>query len=284
MTPAGLPRDLDEARRAGGPRWPADAVARVRDLLVTRHGGTVTVVACDSNAGIGDQPGDIIRQPARVTGTSAAKVPLMEVLAAGAAPVIVVNTLGCALDGPGAEIVAGIEDCVRSTGHHPVITGSDETNVATGQTSVGVTVIGVVDEASLRLGLAREGDLVAVVGVPMDGVEVPYDESDALVVTPRDVVALAARPDVAREILPVGSRGVRHEAGALARTAGLAFDEVGSSVAMTRSAGSSTCVLVACDPGRLDELATLVAQPVTVVGRLVAVVAQPPNARTAASG
>jgi hypothetical protein len=262
-------RELTEAwaLRTTDPDWAAGAVIRFRDLLLMRNAGLITVIACDSNAGIGDQPADVIRQPARLTGFGAAKVPLMEVLAAGATPVVLVNNLGCSLDGPGREILAGIEDCVRLSGFRPVITGSDETNVRTTQTSVGITVVGVAAAENLLLGRARAGDVVVAVGRPMDGLTVPYAETDPDVVTPREVAAIVAR-GIAHEVLPVGSRGIAYEAGELARTAGLDFAARVTDLDVAGSAGSSTCVLVACEPDRVARLSGIVAQPVTVVGDL----------------
>lgn len=262
-----VPMDLAHALRDGGDSWPAQAVTRFRDLLLTRHGDLITVIACDSNAGIGDQPADVLRQSARNTGYAAAKVPLMEVLAAGAAPVVLVNALGSDRRGAGRDVVAGIEDCIRLSGHRPVVTGSDETNIVTVQSSVGVTVIGVTTADRLRLGRARPGDDVVVVGRPMDGLQVPYDERDPTVVTPREVAALVASALV-HEVLPVGSRGVQAEAGELARTAGLVFEEHPGDIDLAISAGSSTCVLVACRPEHTRQIAQLVPQTTTIIGRL----------------
>lgn len=263
--------DLGEgwARRDSDPGWPSSSVTRFRDLLLTRTDGLVTVIACDSNAGIGDRPADVIRQPARDTGFGAAKVPLMEVLSSGATPIILVNNLSCALSGGGEEIVAGIRDCIELSGHRVVVTGSDETNVPTVQTGVGITVIGVASPDQLLLGGARAGDSVIVVGTPMDGIAVPYAETDPEVVTPREVAAIV-RSGVANEILPVGSRGVAYEAGELARTAGLRLDLHPTDVDLRLSAGSSTCILVACPSDDLPRLAELVPQSLTVVGELTA--------------
>jgi hypothetical protein len=264
-----LPIDIAQAWRQRGADldWPTRAVRRFRDLLLLRHGALVTVIACDSNAGIGDRPADVLRQPGRLTGFGAAKVPLMEVLAAGASPIVLVNNLSCSLDGPGREVLAGIQDCVRLSGHHPVITGSDETNIPTTQSGVGITVIGIADADGLLLGKANAGDLVVVVGQPMDGLHVPYEETDSNVVTPADVSTIVSS-GLVHEVLPVGSKGIGYEAGELARTGDLKFTARRTNIDLSLSAGSSTCVLLACTADTISELTELTAHPLTIVGSL----------------
>ncbi|GAB2486987.1 transcriptional regulator [Jatrophihabitans fulvus] len=264
-----LPVDLLDAHRLDRPA--SDAVARVRDLLLTRQGRLVTVIACDVNAGIGDLPDDRLHQPPRDTGFAAAKVPLMEVMAAGARPVVLIDTLGMdRTSASGRAVLLGIADCVALSGHRPVVTGSDETNIATTQTSVGVSVVGVAADDELRLGDAQPGDTVYVVGTPKDGLTVPYAESDPDVVTPREVAALLSLADV-HEILPVGSRGVAREAADLAALAGLRLELIdGHGIDVTISAGSSTCVLVSAPSGAGDAIAAATGMPVDAVGRLTA--------------
>lgn len=264
-----LPIDVARAWRQRGTDvdWPSRAVRRFRDLLLLRQGGLVFVIACDSNAGIGDRPADLLHQPGRVTGFGAAKVPLMEVMAAGASPVVLVNNLSCSLDGSGREVLAGIQDCVRLSGHHPVITGSDETNVATTQSGVGITVIGIAEADSLLLGRADAGDLVLVVGRPMDGLHVPYEETDSNVVTPADV-SMIVSSGLVHEVLPVGSKGIAYEARELARTSDLKFAARRSDIDLSLSAGSSTCILLSCSADAISELTELTAHPLTIVGSL----------------
>jgi len=60
---------------------------RFRDLtLVSLLGDLHLVIACDSNASIGEKPNDGLAKPYAEVGVSALKVPMMEVLAAGAVP------------------------------------------------------------------------------------------------------------------------------------------------------------------------------------------------------
>lgn len=264
-----LPMDVALAwrERTRGPNWPSQAVRRFRDLLLLRQGPVVFVVACDSNAGIGDRPADLLRQPARLTGFAAAKVPLMEVLAAGASPVVLVNNLSCSLSDSGGEILAGIKDCLRLSRQNPVITGSDETNIPTTQSGVGITVIGIAEADSLLLGRAQDRDRVVLVGRPMDGLQERYEENGPDVVTPADVSTLVTS-GLVREVLPVGSKGVGYEADQLARTSHLNFKAGTSDVDLSLSAGSSTCILVSCSAEAIPEITNIIAHPLTVVGSL----------------
>jgi hypothetical protein len=263
-------RDLSAAYRqlleAGA--WPTDAVRRIRDLLIIETAELALVVACDSNAATGNKPADALVQDPVITGYSAAKVPLMEVIAAGATPLILIDNLCCELEPTGRRILEGIEAALAETAQGVVLTGSDETNMPTVQTGVGVTVIGVVGLASLRLGTAQAGDAVVCIGTPKNGTTTPYREGDADIASVTHVASVH-RSRVANELLPVGSRGVRYEAEQLAITAGttIAFDG-NLEVDVETSAGASTCFLAAVSPERLNDLRELTTLPTNLIGQL----------------
>lgn len=247
---------------------PVVGVSRFRDLLYWVDGANAYVLACDSNAGIGQRPHDALDQTPFDTGYSAAKVPLMEVLASGAVPFVLADALGGPRDAYGQQILDGIAAAVAEVDAVVELTGSDETNVATRQTSVGVTVIGRTAASGLRLGTARPGDLVTVVGVPRDGLQVPYAEGQPDVATVRDVQQVARLPFV-HEILPVGSRGVRYEAEQLAVGARAELQlRAPAGLDLTISAGASTCFLVALPPEHVAALDVAVRPPVTVIADL----------------
>jgi hypothetical protein len=224
-------------------------VHRFRDVLYWVDGTTAYVLACDSNAGIGQRPHDALRQPAAETGYSAAKVALMEVLAVGAKPLVLTNALGGPLDDYGQQVLAGINAAVDEIDADVTITGSDETNVPTLQTAVGVTVVGRAQEGSLRLGGTEVGD------------------EDIANLTD---VQSASRVDAVHEILPVGSRGVAYEAAKLADGVNGTVRFSTSPIDLYASAGSSTCFLVAVAPAAVEALAPVVRPPVTVIGHIAA--------------
>jgi hypothetical protein len=243
-------------------------VQRFRDILYWIDGTSAYVLACDSNAGIGERPHDALRQSPRETGYSAAKVPLMEVLAVGATPIVLTNALGGPRDDYGQQVLAGIRQAIEEVDADVTLTGSDETNVRTQQTAVGVTVVGRVAANALRVAGARMGDVIACVGIPKDGVIVPYTEGEDDVANLRDVQN-ASRVDGVSELLPVGSRGIAYEAQQLAAGANATVRFRDTLLDLAASAGSSTCFLVALAPERIEGLGSAVRPPVTVVGDIV---------------
>src|SRR5690606_41035873 len=106
-----------------------------------------------------------------------------------------------------------------------LLTGSTEDNALTTQSGIGITVIGLATEERLRLGRTRPGDAVLCVGIPKNGVDVPYSEYDSDIATIRTVLTLAGMEEV-HEILPAGSKGALYEANELARQVGHEFRPV----------------------------------------------------------
>jgi hypothetical protein len=243
-------------------------VHRFRDVMYWTDGASAYVVACDSNAGIGERPHDALHQSPTETGYSAAKVALMEVLAVGAVPFVLTNALGGPRDEYGQRILDGIRMAIAELDADVTLTGSDETNVATQQTAVGVTVVGRAPATALRLSGTKQGDVLACVGVPKDGLIAPYTEGEDDVANLADVQH-AARLHAVHELLPVGSRGVAYEAQQLAVGGDgiVRFRE--SPIDLVISAGSSTCFLVALPAEQVAALAAVVRPPVNVIGEIV---------------
>ena len=229
------------------------------------------VVACDANAGVGLRPADHLRRPPEEAGYNAAKVALMEVTAAGATPVLVVNTLCSPLDAYGQRVVDGIHRALEHVGRPDTpVTGSDETNMTTTWTGLGVTVIAYAQLGALTIGQARPGDVVVCLGLPRDGLRRPYRVGDPYIAGPADVVS-AAGSGLCHELLPVGSRGVAYEAGQLASHAALDLTFTAASTSelhLDESAGASTCFLAACAPDRTADLRLATKLPVTEIAVL----------------
>lgn len=248
---------------------PEQAVERFRDLLVTRTGeSTAMVVAVDSSGAIGPKSHDHLKWTGREAGRTATKVPVMEVVASGAVPVVVVNNLCVEMDPVGWDILEGVRDVCRELDQMPVITGSDETNMPTVQTGIGVTVIASLRREECRLGSSQPGDSVFAVGLPLGGSEGATPNGDsgtATVTTVRQLLAL----DAVHEVLPVGSKGIQYELGELARGAELELENVEQDrVNVTRSAGASAVVLVSVASDSSIDPADVGGMPCTLVGRL----------------
>jgi len=71
-----------------------EQIRQFRDLtLIPISHDELLVIACDSLGGIGPKQHDMVKVPAEIVGQYTVRGPLMEVLAAGARPVAVINTL-----------------------------------------------------------------------------------------------------------------------------------------------------------------------------------------------
>ena len=226
-------------------------VRPVRDLLVI-DGSPRLVVACDSVGGIGPRPADVVRVPADVVAHFAARVPLLEVLCAGARPVALINTL-CHDLADAAPFIDVFREVAANVGIPPeAVTGSTEENVPSPATGVGVTVIGTLT-GDLLTGGGRPGDVVICVGWPRSA---PHDEvfiGHPDIVPLSTVQALVATGAV-HDALPVGSRGIGYEAGQLAGSAGYGLAWLTHPLPLDASGGPASCVLLACDPASVADL------------------------------
>lgn len=240
---------------------------RLRDLTVlTLPGGGRLLVACDAAGGIGPKLHDQVAVPGEVLGRLTARVALMEVLAAGGKPLLLVNTASVEPDPTGAAILAGIRQEALLAGlGTDAITGSFEKNIPTVQTGLGVTALALAPQGGPRL--ARPGDLVLAVGRPKVGSEVRVDDPE---IADLPLVRWLASQPLVHDILPVGSRGIAAEAADLAASAGLSLEwlEGEEGWDLAKSAGPATCLLVAAPPGALPALALTLAQPWVVIARL----------------
>lgn len=241
---------------------------RWRDLtLVDLPCGGRLVIACDAAGGIGPKERDVIRVAGYVIGRFTARVALMELLAAGAQPLHLVNNTCVEPDPTGREILQGICDEAALAGlSADQINGSFEKNIPTVQTGLGVTAIGyLAPDRPLRT--ARPGDLVVAVGRPKVGGEVRLDDPE---LPDLPLVRRLAGDPLVHDLLPVGSRGIRAEAEDLAASAGLEVEwaPAEEGFPLGKSAGPVTCLLAAAAPSALQGLALTLTQPWAVVAQL----------------
>ena len=251
-----------------------NAVQKSRDLsIIHLLNGITLVIACDSNASNGEKELDTHPNSVQEVAVSALKVPLMEVIASGAKPLVIVNNLCVEMNSYGKRIIDQMRMELARCGllERVQLTGSTEDNMLTRQTGIGVTVIGIVQTDKLRAGTSQPGDVVVCIGIPQSGIDVPYSEFSADVAKIDTVLRLDSLNYV-HEILPIGSKGVRYEAIELARVAGLRFEEskTTANIDFTCSAGASTAVLVSIESTLLPELKSCMELPCHVVGTLKA--------------
>lgn len=245
---------------------------RVRDLSVLAIApGVWLVVACDANGGIGPKPQDTVRTSGYELGRLAARVPLLETIACGATPILLIDMLNVEREPTGAAIIAGVREEMRDSGMDPerALNGSTEDNVPTVATGVGIAVLGLAAEERFRPGRARAGDSVLCIGVPKSAPRYRVVSDDPAILRPSALRHLASLECVG-DILPVGSRGVAAEAHDLATSAGLTFVPDGlPTIDVTASGGPGTCCLITVSPDAISQVHALPGlPPVCVVGHI----------------
>jgi len=246
-------------------------VRSIRDLLaVELFPGLDLVIASDSTGGIGPKEHDSFPAPGYLLGRLAVRVPMMEMVAAGATPLLVVDTLSVEMSPTGEEIIRGVREEVELSGlaGSKVVTGSTEDNVPTVQTGMGVVVIGLAEAGDLRPGRSRAGDAIVCVGYPKSAPEddVRIDDPE---ITDVACVRTLSQFDFIHDILPVGSHGSGYEIGEMARTAGLkAKTAEETAIPLKKTGGPSTCVIVSMEPDKIELLRNAVKQPTNIVGEM----------------
>ena len=225
----------------------------LRDVTVsflTKESGIV--VACDSSASIGLKIADQLKVDPKITSAFCLRVALLEVLAIGGEPVIVINSVGGEMEPTGRQSLAGIKAELRAANlEHVGLNGSTEENILTKMTSIAVTVIGTITKATIKYGRILAGSSLYQVGLPLVGAEVIQQRDQ--IFTYQDLGEIQKNPSVL-EILPVGSKGIFYEATQLAKSSGLGVSLTEKQGSFSKSAGPATVLLVALEPGAKLEL------------------------------
>jgi hypothetical protein len=249
-------------------------------IIYTRRGdvtilgvptGHSIVVGSTSSGAVGPKPMDKVKVNGRVLGKFMARVALMDVAATGAFPLLLSVTLGVEKEPTGREILEGIRSEARVIGLDPnqVLMENTEDNFETVQTGAGLTVVGFANADELRLGKTSPGDLIVAVGKPKVGEEVLVAEVRGEIADLRNVVSLSQKRYV-HDIAPVGTLGIAYEARMMAHAVGrqLKLEKV-RVLDFNKSAGPATVILVTVNREKLDELTSILAKPVAVVGEIL---------------
>ncbi len=229
--------------------------------------GKLLVIACDSSGGIGPLENDQVKVPAKVVGKFLLRVPLMELLAVGARPVGVIDTLSVPKDPIGYEMIKGIKAELKEADLEEKIlfNGSTEENIAVKQTGAGLTIIGLIEPNKLRSGTTLAGDLLLAVGLPLYGAEVlEFEDKIANLKTLRRLNCCTG----IHEIIPVGSKGILFESEHLASSSDLRLRMAnGCPVDLEKSAGPATVLLVSLDATAVELVKKVTSKPVNIIGR-----------------
>lgn len=247
--------------------WPQ--IRQVRDLsIINLNNDYSLVVACDSAGAVGNKELDDLKVSNYILGRFTARVALLEVVAAGAIPILISDTLGVEMEPSGREIIQGIKDELKLLGlaEKVHLTGSTEENFKPRQTGIGITVVGLGKTSGLKVGQARGGHELLCFGYPKVGAEVQLDDPE--IVSVATALELLAYEGV-QEMVPVGSKGILYEARLLADSAGCRLAlEPQCPLPLEKTAGPATCLLVAVEPRLTSVLQRDFSLPVTKIGVL----------------
>ena len=248
--------------------FPTKTLKTARDLSVFEvRDGSVMVVGCDSAGGIGPKPLDKVKVSGYTLGRFTARVALMEVLAVGAKPICLTNTLAVEPDPTGFEILEGIQNEIQVAGliDSLVVIGSMEKTVPVQQTGVGVTVVAFAPKNKLNMGLSEPEDLIIAVGRPSVKDEVLPAEERGEIADLETLFKLMSCGFV-HEVIPVGSQGIIHETKVLAEDSGLRAKLELPEAEAKKPAGPATADLVTVPKNALSKLSGLINKPIRVIG------------------
>jgi hypothetical protein len=250
---------------------PLTPIKTNRDLLLFQlPGNQLIVIACDSSGGIGPKPLDKLKVSGYILGKFTARAALMELLAAGATPICIVDALGVEAKPTGAEILEGICEEAKLAGLDPeyALMGSTEKNMVVEQTGIGLTAIGNCQVGQLRIGTSQPEDIVVAVGLPCVGDEVLPAEREGKIAQTTDLLILLSLEFI-HEIIPVGSTGILHEIQTLSQGANLDYTLIDqAAVGVKKSAGPSTVLLTTLRREDLPTLRRAITKPLNAVAVL----------------
>lgn len=227
------------------------------------------VIACDSAGGIGNKENDVVKVDPEVIGFYTTQGPLMELLAQGVKPVCIVDNLGVEMDNTGERLLKGIRKALEplELDNDLLITGSTEENIPVNQTFMGITIIGLIEKSKWRIKRPIDGNILVSVGIPLVGDELVNYKGE--IFSTKILLKLLGKPYV-KDIIPVGSKGIEHEMGILASTNDLSFELANHiPIDIKKSAGPSTCGIIAMDIEFYEVLKKELNIPLNLVGTLI---------------
>lgn len=230
-------------------------IKKVRDLIIISiDEEKAMVIACDSCGSIGNKEYDVLKVEPFITGKYGVRVGLLEVMAANAQVVTVIDNVCAEMEPTGREIIRGIESELSNASLTNVaLGGSTEENFPAYSTGLGVTVIGIVNKKDIKVNSIKKGGVVYSIGIPKVGSELNYyDDKD--IFQYNTLKELLSKEGV-YEIVPVGSKGILYEVQELARGNSRTFTlECDSNIDIHRSAGPATVAIVCVDESIEEEI------------------------------
>lgn len=215
-----------------------------RDVEIIDTGSGISlVIACDSCGSVGSKELDLIKAPPEIVGRLTARTVLMELVSVGATPVVMTVSI-CAEPFPtGEKILMGIKDELQVSGLSDLkLVVSSEKNFETRQTGIGIGATGICQPGALKIARSKAADNIFCLGAPRVGDEVI--RSGCMDRIHSGTLNQLRPHPLIKDILPVGSKGIRVEAELLASQSGTIFNAAEDCrLDLGKSAGPSTCVL-----------------------------------------
>jgi len=247
-------------------------IRKYRDLrLIDINKDQILVISCDSAGGIGNKENDIVKTDPEIVGQFTTKVALMEVLAFGAKPITVVDTLSVEMNDTGKKVIKGVRNVLESLSNDldldNMITGTTEENFPVSVTGIGITVIGIINKCNWTKPKTYPGLVAAIVGIPNVGNEVL--ENGDIIIDIKNLMALKEKRYI-KEILPVGSKGILYELKEMARTNNIDFKlEENQILDLKKSAGPATCTIISIEENKYKEFKSNFPIPVNKIGKFI---------------
>ncbi|MBU5485605.1 alpha-ribazole-5-phosphate synthase [Clostridium sp. MSJ-11] len=243
-------------------------INKIRDLtLVSIDSNKTMVIACDSCGSIGMKEGDALKVPSIFVGKLTLRVAMFEVLSSGANIVAITNAVCNEMEPTGKEIIKGIEEELECAGIDKIaLNGSTEENFKTTSTALGITVVGIVDNANLKVNNIKEDCLLISIGMPKVGGEINLSSKDEDIADYDDLYKMLETQGVF-EIVPVGSKGILYEGELLARNNNMNLNLVDNmSIDLHKTCGPATVLIAAVSHEAYENLKTM--KRVRLIGKL----------------
>lgn len=244
-------------------------IVQLRDITVISFDNDKYLgIACDSCGGIGLKEYDLVKASPKITAYQTGKVVTAELMALGFMPLVFSNGLAVEMEPTGKQLIEGFNEVLSKLKSSKVhLTGSTEENIKTFQTSMGVTCIGICDKDKIRYKKTSTKDICLVLGSPLVGYEVLNNPDKVLDIEDFEKLYLS---EFVKEILPVGSRGIRAELNDLCAYNNLGFEYMEDILSnLDVSGGPSTCCLVTLDESNIDNVYSLVDKPKEILGKFI---------------
>lgn len=210
----------------------------MRDVIRTNG----LIIAADNSGSVGSKEHDAVYVPYETVGYFSARVALMECVAAGGKPFAAVlqNFSGNEAWQPLCE---GVKKAAREMGCTLDLTGSSESNFQMNQSATGIVVLGHQEKETNQFD--PQNVCYGVIGKPLVGAEVIENPK---AIAPLSVFKKMAEMQEVKSIMPVGSKGIRHE---LIKMSG---KNGACELDLDKSAGPSTCFLFAVDKKAMKQV------------------------------